>query len=54
MHSHQGNILFNKGKLGQNILFVTERQTGNSTDGLKNCNKEDEIERKQDKWKKRV
>ncbi len=39
MHSHQGNTLFNKGKLGQNVLFVTERQTGNSTDGLKTVTK---------------
>ncbi len=38
MHSHQGNTLFNKGKLGQNV-FVTERQTGNSTDGLKTVTK---------------
>lgn len=39
MHSNQGNTLFNKGKLGQNVVFVTERQTGNSTDGLKTVTK---------------
>lgn len=34
VHSHQGNTLLNKGKLVQNVVFVTERQTGKSKDSL--------------------
>lgn len=34
-----GNTLLNKEKLGQNVLFVTERQTEKSTDDLKSVTK---------------
>lgn len=34
-----GNTLLNKEKLGQNVLFVTERQTEKSTDDLKTVTK---------------
>lgn len=34
-----GNTLLNKEKLGQNVLFVTERQTEKNTDDLKTVTK---------------
>lgn len=34
-----GNTLLKKEKLGQNVLFVTERQTEKSTDDLKTVTK---------------
>lgn len=34
-----GYTLLNKGTLGQNVVFVTKRQTGESTDDLKTVTK---------------
>lgn len=54
MHSNQGHTLFNKGKLGQKCSICNWETNRKKHRWFKNCNKEDEIVRKQDKWKKRV